>query len=71
MLHTIKTKFITLLCLVSLMSGCSIAGSWLYDRLDDYINDYFFNFANFSNDCWNEILAHSEDIGECAEFKSL
>jgi len=32
------------------MSGCSIAGSWLYDRLDDYINDYFFNFANFSND---------------------
>ena len=50
MLHTIKTKFITLLCLVSLMSGCSIAGSWLYDRLDDYINDYFFDFANFSND---------------------
>lgn len=50
MLHTIKKKFITLLCLVSLMSGCSIAGSWLYDRLDDYINDYFFDFANFSND---------------------
>ena len=27
-----------------------------------------FEFANFSNDCWNEILAHSEDIGECAEL---
>ena len=49
MLHKIKTKFITLLCLVSLMGGCSIAGAWVYDRLDDYINDYFFNFANFSN----------------------
>ena len=27
-----------------------------------------FEFANFSNDCWNEILSHSEDIGECAEL---
>ena len=30
------------------MSSCSIAGSWVYERLDNYLADYFKEFANFS-----------------------
>ena len=32
------------------MSSCSIAGSWVYERLDNYLADYFKEFANFSRE---------------------
>ena len=37
------------------MSSCSIAGSWVYDRLDNYLADYFKEFANFSREQDEEI----------------
>jgi hypothetical protein len=37
------------------MSSCSIAGSWVYERLDNYLADYFKEFANFSRDQDEEI----------------
>ena len=46
-------------CLLSLMifsvSSCSIAGSWVYERLDNYLADYFKEFANFSQEQDDEI----------------
>ena len=46
-------------CLLSLMifsvSSCSIAGSWIYERLDNYLADYFKEFANFSQEQDEEI----------------
>ena len=37
------------------MSSCSIAGSWVYERLDNYLADYFKEFANFSRELADEI----------------
>ena len=37
------------------MSSCSIAGSWVYERLDNYLADYFKEFANFSQEQDEEI----------------
>ena len=37
------------------MSSCSIAGSWVYERLDDYLADYFKEFADFSREQDEEI----------------
>ena len=46
-------------CLLSLtifsVSSCSIAGSWVYERLDNYLADYFKEFANFSQEQDEEI----------------
>ena len=37
------------------MSSCSIAGSWVYERLDNYLADYFKEFADFSREQNQEI----------------
>ena len=37
------------------ISSCSIAGSWVYERLDDYLADYFKEFADFSREQNQEI----------------
>ena len=37
------------------MSSCSIAGSWVYERLDNYLADYFKEFADFSREQDEEI----------------
>ena len=37
------------------MSSCSIAGSWVYERLDNYLADYFKKFADFSREQDEEI----------------
>ena len=36
--------------LVLTLNACSIAGSWLYERLDSYIADYFKDYAEFTKD---------------------
>ena len=41
--------------MIFLMSSCSIAGSWVYERLDNYLADYFKEFANFSQEQDEEI----------------
>jgi hypothetical protein len=37
------------------LSSCSIAGTWVYERLDNYLADYFKEFANFSKEQNKEI----------------
>ena len=37
------------------MSSFSIAGSWVYERLDNFLADYFKEFANFSREQNQEI----------------
>jgi len=41
--------------LLFFLSSCSVAGSWIYERADGYLADYFKEFANFSNEQKNEI----------------
>ena len=42
------------------LSSCSIAGTWVYERLDNYLADYFKEFANFSKEQNKEIDRISE-----------
>ena len=46
----IKKKFrIYLFLLIPfLLNSCSIAGSWVYERIDSYLADYFIEFADFN-----------------------
>ncbi len=41
--------------LLSILGSCSIAGSWVYEKADDYLASYFKNYANFSDEQINEI----------------
>ena len=49
----LKTSSPLLLSFV--LSSCSIAGTWVYERLDNYLADYFKEFANFSKEQNKEI----------------
>ena len=44
------------------MSSCSIAGSWVYERLDNYLADYFKEFASFSQEQDEEIEIISKEF---------
>ena len=48
-------KFCLLSLMIFSMSSCSIAGSWVYERLATYLADYFKEFANFSQEQDEEI----------------
>ena len=48
--------------MILLLSSCSIAGSWVYERLDGYLADYFKEFANFSKEQNQEIELISEEF---------
>ena len=41
--------------LLFFLSSCSVAGSWIYERADGYLADYFKEYANFSNEQKDEI----------------
>ena len=43
------------------LSSCSIAGTWVYERLDNYLADYFKEYADFSKEQNNEIEKISKD----------
>ena len=44
-------KKIYLLVVLTLITSCSVVGEWWYiNRLDSYLNNYFFEYANFSNE---------------------
>ena len=38
-----------------ILGSCSIAGSWVYERADGYLAEYFKEYANFSEEQKNEI----------------
>ena len=58
----IHLKIIPAISLILLMSACSIAGSWAFGKLDNYLNDYFFTFANFSETQKIEIETVTENF---------
>jgi len=41
--------------LLLILGSCSIAGSWVYEKADDYLASYFKNYANFTDEQINEI----------------
>ena len=43
------------------LGSCSIAGSWVYERADSYLAEYFKEYANFSDEQENQIDKVSED----------
>lgn len=71
MLDQIKLKVTGALCLISLISACSIVGSWAYDNLDNYLNDYFLSFAKFSKNQEQEIESVTENFKYWLTAKKL
>ena len=53
-------KFCELSLLIFVLSSCSIAGSFVYERLDNYLASYFKEFADFTKDQNKEIDLISE-----------
>ena len=41
-------KKTSLILLIFFLISCSVAGRWWYDRLDIFISNYFFDYAEFS-----------------------
>ena len=60
----IKKKFrIYLFLLIPfLLNSCSIAGSWVYERIDSYLADYFIEFADFNQIQKQEINKTSKEF---------
>ena len=58
----INIKIMSAISLILLISACSIAGSWAFGKLDNYLNDYFFTFANFSETQKKEIETVTENF---------
>ena len=52
---TKKLKIYVTIASIFFLGSCSIAGTWLYERADSYLADYFKEYANFSNEQKNEI----------------
>ena len=48
---------------ISLLS-CSALGQWWYDRLDTYLANYFFKYADFSNEQKSYIRSVTKDYLE-------
>ena len=55
----LKSSIPILLSIV--LSSCSIAGTWVYERLDNYLADYFKEYADFSKEQNNAIEKISKD----------
>ena len=61
---------------ISLLS-CSALGQWWYDRLDIYLANYFFKYADFSNEQKSYIRSVTKDylewnsISEIPKYKNL
>ena len=45
-----------------LLNSCSIAGSWVYERIDSYLADYFIEFADFNQIQKQEINKTSKEF---------
>jgi len=50
-----------LTALLFTLGSCSIAGSWVYERADTYLAEYFKEYANFSDEQEDEIDKVTED----------
>ena len=50
-----KLKIYVTISSLLILSSCSVAGSWVYERADSFLADYFKEYANFSNQQKDEI----------------
>ncbi len=50
-----KLKIYVTISSLLILSSCSVAGSWVYERADSFLADYFKEYANFSNQQIDEI----------------
>ena len=50
-----KLKIYITISSLLILSSCSVAGSWVYERADSFLADYFKEYANFSNQQKDEI----------------
>ena len=48
--------------IIFMLQSCSLAGSWVYEQIDDYISDYFKDFASFSVEQNKKIESISQDF---------
>ena len=57
-----KLKIYLFLLIPFLLNSCSIAGSWVYERIDSYLADYFIEFADFNQIQKQEINKTSKEF---------
>ena len=57
-----KFKICLFLLIPFLLNSCSIAGSWVYERIDSYLADYFIEFADFNQIQKQEINKTSKEF---------
>ena len=50
-----KLKIYATIYSLLILSSCTVAGSWVYERADSFLADYFKEYANFSNQQKDEI----------------
>ena len=50
-----KLKIYVTISSLLILSSCTVAGSWVYERADSFLADYFKEYANFSNQQKDEI----------------
>ncbi len=60
-MNIFRSTLIKTSLLLLILSSCSIAGSWVYERLDNYLANYFFEFADFSEDQREKIRSITKD----------
>ena len=56
-----KLKIYVTISSLLILSSCTVAGSWVYERADSFLADYFKEYANFSNQQKDEIDKVSEN----------
>ncbi len=57
-----KFRIYLFLLIPFLLDSCSIAGSWVYERIDSYLADYFIEFADFNQIQKQEINKTSKEF---------
>ena len=57
-----KFRIYLFLLIPFLLNSCSIAGSWVYERIDSYLADYFIEFADFNQIQKQEINKTSKEF---------
>ena len=57
-----KFRIYLFLLIPFLLNSCSIAGSWVYERIDSYLSDYFIEFADFNQIQKQEINKTSKEF---------
>ena len=57
-----KLRIYLFLLIPFLLNSCSIAGSWVYERIDSYLADYFIEFADYNQIQKQEINKTSKEF---------